>query len=62
MSKYDLKKELTYHDNDYFNVNDLYIIETSLGTIKEVKCELYNGYYYSLDGGYKMTTVKSIKK
>lgn len=53
--------KLSYNNNNYFNEDDLFILNNNLNGLIITKAHLYNGNWYSNAGcQYKMTSVKTI--
>lgn len=53
--------KLAYRDNNYFNTEDLFILNNNLEHLIITKVHLYNGNWYSDVGcNYKMSSIKSI--
>lgn len=53
--------KLEYRTSDYFNENEVYILETGLDKLYVSSVSFYNGFWYADSGEkYKMTTVRCI--
>lgn len=55
-----MKNLLSYHENSYFNTEDVFIFYNNLSSLILTKVHLYNGNWYSDHNNYKVTSVLTI--
>ena len=54
---------MEYRDSDYFNAEDTYLFENSLGQVFESKVEFVRGCWHTIESlEYKAHTLKCKKK
>jgi len=54
-------KIFNYHNSEYFNETDYFLIKTNLGGYFVTQCHWYNGSWFSNDSlKYKMTSVLTV--
>ncbi len=56
-----MENKLQYRENNYFNLEDLYVFDNNLDKLLISKVHLYNGNWFSdVSCQYKMTSVRCI--